>query len=213
MGFGCGAASPGPTHPHNIWMPTPQSPPPPRLPPPPSDHLVNLRLRHTPLKTSAAASYPSTAAAATLASFDAADAARSGAAPAAHSGYLRRAAAVPAEQLYALARVQGKRLVLAGGAGLGAGVFGVGWVGGRGLWNQAGQQGPRGSPLPGACIRLGKLFPTQCRPLPGRRCGHAVRAAPAGRAAHRGARCGLRCRLCRAARGQRGPGRGCCCCR
>ncbi|PSC69406.1 cytochrome P450, partial [Micractinium conductrix] len=80
----------------------------------PADHLVNLRLRHTPLKTSAAASYPSTAAAATLASFDAADAARSGAAPAAHSGYLRRAAAVPAEQLYALARVQGKRLVLAG---------------------------------------------------------------------------------------------------
>ena len=58
-----------------------------------ADHLVNLSLRYAPVFGGAPAD---------------------GAAPAAHSGYLRRASGVPAEQLYQLARVQGKRLVLAG---------------------------------------------------------------------------------------------------
>ena len=55
----------------------------------PADHLVNLHLRHSPMFGQGPA--------------------------AAHSGYLRRAAGIPAEQLFQLARVQGKRLVLAGG--------------------------------------------------------------------------------------------------
>lgn len=72
----------------------------------PADHLVNLHLRHAPAlpKGSSAAEAGSGSEGST-------------AAAAAHAGYLRRAAGIPAEQLYQLARVQGKRLVLAGVCG------------------------------------------------------------------------------------------------
>ncbi|KAL4419133.1 hypothetical protein ABPG77_002646 [Micractinium sp. CCAP 211/92] len=104
----------------------------------PSDHLVNLRLRHTPL-LGRAGSWPgnwsgsslsrsdSSASLSSLSSLDsegsgswsdgeggAPEGAAAAGQAAAHSGYLRRAASIPAEQLYQLARVQGKRLVLAG---------------------------------------------------------------------------------------------------
>lgn len=105
----------------------------------PADHLVNLRLRHAPL-LGRAGSWPgnwsgsSLSRSASSASLDSqgsgswSDGDGEGGAPegaaatqaaAAHAGYLRRAASIPAEQLYQLARVQGKRLVLAGGCCLG----------------------------------------------------------------------------------------------
>lgn len=68
-----------------------------------ADHAVNLRLRHAPVFTARGAASPGSP-----------SAAGDSAAPAAHSGYLRRAEGVPAEQLYRLARVRGRRLVLAG---------------------------------------------------------------------------------------------------
>lgn len=104
----------------------------------PADHLVNLRLRHAPL-LGRAGSWPGnwsgsslsrSGSSASLSSLDSEGGwgegeggAPEGAAPqaAAHAGYLRRAASIPAEQLYQLARVQGKRLVLAGGRSLQAG--------------------------------------------------------------------------------------------
>ena len=71
-----------------------------------ADHLVNLQLRPTPFLANSSS-----------ASSSGANSRGSGrpAVSAAHSGYQRRATAVPAEQLYQLARLQGKRLVLAGG--------------------------------------------------------------------------------------------------
>lgn len=83
----------------------------------PADHLVNLHLRHAPALPNSSASPQGNSEA------------EGGVAPtaAAHAGYLRRAAGIPAEQLYQLARVQGKRLVLAGGWCGRAGVGG-GWV-------------------------------------------------------------------------------------
>lgn len=65
----------------------------------PRDHLVNLQLRHAPV-------FPPRRGAPA--------AAETTAPPAAHGGYLARAEGVPVQQLYALARLQGKRLVLAG---------------------------------------------------------------------------------------------------
>ncbi|KAL4447779.1 hypothetical protein ABPG75_004998 [Micractinium tetrahymenae] len=103
----------------------------------PADHLINLRLRHAPL-LGRAGSWPGnwsgsslgrSLSSASLSSLDsegsggwgegegeggAPEGAASFTQAAAHSGYLRRAASIPAEQLYQLARVQGKRLVLAG---------------------------------------------------------------------------------------------------
>ncbi len=135
----------------------------------PSDHLVNLRLRHTPL-LGRAGSWPgnwsgsslsrsdSSASLSSLSSLDsegsgswsdgeggAPEGAAAAGQAAAHSGYLWRAASIPAEQLYQLARVQGKRLVLAGvccvsRAGGRDGVCGGGWVGGWG----GGRGGERG---------------------------------------------------------------------
>jgi hypothetical protein len=67
----------------------------------PGDHLVNLHLRHAPALPKGGSA--------------AGGVGGSTSAAAAHAGYLRRAAGIPAEQLYQLARVQGKRLVLAGG--------------------------------------------------------------------------------------------------
>jgi hypothetical protein len=71
-----------------------------------ADHLVNLQLHPTPFLASSGGSSSS-------ASSGSGGSDRPAAA-AAHAGYQRRAAAVPAEQLYQLARLQGKRLVLAG---------------------------------------------------------------------------------------------------
>lgn len=68
----------------------------------PRDHLVNLRLACAPALPTAAAPQGLQGEG------------EGPAAAAAHSGYLARAAGVPAEQLLQLARVQGKRLVLAG---------------------------------------------------------------------------------------------------
>ena len=79
----------------------------------PADHLVNLHLRHAPALPKGGS--------ATMAAAAEGSAAGGGSPPAAHAGYLRRAAGIPAEQLYQLARVQGKRLVLAGGRSLQAG--------------------------------------------------------------------------------------------
>lgn len=78
----------------------------------PADHLVNLHLRHAPAFGKGQGSGEE-------------GGRGGGGAAAAHAGYLRRAAGIPAEQLYQLARVQGKRLVLAGGAR-------VGWAEGGG---------------------------------------------------------------------------------
>lgn len=77
----------------------------------PADHLVNLHLRHAPALPKGGS--------VTMAAAAEGSAAGGGSPPAAHAGYLRRAAGIPAEQLYQLARVQGKRLVLAGGPGVG----------------------------------------------------------------------------------------------
>ncbi len=84
-----------------------------------ADHLVNLSLRHAPVfgKAGSAANNSSTAGQAP------------GPGPAARSGYLRRAAGIPVEQLYRLARVQGKRLVLAGVCTNGLGWSGWAWLG------------------------------------------------------------------------------------
>jgi pimeloyl-ACP methyl ester carboxylesterase len=81
----------------------------------PADHLVNLRLRHSPVfHPSKPSGSLDTAGSSSFADNPTSGSSSGGAAPAAHSGYLARAAAVPAEQLYRLARVQGKRLVLTG---------------------------------------------------------------------------------------------------
>ncbi|KAL4853938.1 hypothetical protein ACK3TF_005174 [Chlorella vulgaris] len=81
----------------------------------PADHLVNLRLRHSPVfHPSKPSGSLDTASSSIFAASPTSGSSSGGAAPAAHSGYLARAAAVPAEQLYRLARVQGKRLVLTG---------------------------------------------------------------------------------------------------
>lgn len=71
----------------------------------PADHLVNLHLRHARLFPKR---HPGTAGSGSGKSTTEASGA------AAHGGYLRRAAGIPVEQLYQLARVQGKRLILAG---------------------------------------------------------------------------------------------------
>lgn len=81
----------------------------------PADHLVNLRLRHSPVfRPFQPGGSLDTAGNGSFAANPTSGSSSGGAAPAAHSGYLARAAAVPAEQLYRLARVQGKRLVLTG---------------------------------------------------------------------------------------------------
>ena len=83
------------------------------------DHVANLDLRHVPLPGVAGG----------------AGGAR------AHGGYLRRAEGIPLEQLYQLAAVQGKRLVLTGEQ---AGVAGLqAWVGGGGVEGLGESRGAR----------------------------------------------------------------------
>ena len=169
----------------------------------PRDHLVNLRVACAPaLPQAATAAAPALGAEGAAEAAGAAAAARAaGAEAGAHSGYLARAAGIPAEQLLQLARVQGKRLVLTGACGGAGRALEQGWL------DCCEMRLPHASHTPAPPANA---FPTRSlparRPLPGRRGGPAVRRAPAGAAAARPACRAVLHRLCGAARRQRRPG-------